>query len=199
LIRSIQKGFCVIRIFFTLSVFALVCVAVALLLGVRIGDLQGAAEPNVPSAIRDAIKERFSAHFSAGLVAAIVVIFANSISVTYFIGTGRWCKEVVERYSLDAALLRRSIALKRRTFPWAVSSMLVVVGVAALGAAADPGTALPNTADWVLPHFLAALASLAFLGLSFFVQAANIRAHYAVIGDIMTEVRKAREARGLAV
>jgi hypothetical protein len=77
--------------------------------------------------------------------------------------------------------------------------MLVVVGVAALGAAADPGTALPNTADWVLPHFLAALASLAFLGLSFFVQAANIRAHYAVIGDIMTEVRKAREARGLAV
>jgi hypothetical protein len=77
--------------------------------------------------------------------------------------------------------------------------MLVVVGVAALGAAADPGTGLPNTADWVLPHFLAGLAAMAFLAFSFFVQAANIRAHYGVIGDIMTEVRKAREARGLAV
>ena len=55
------------------------------------------------------------------------------------------------------------------------------------------------TADWVLPHFLAALAAMAFLVLSFLVQAANIRAHYDVIGDIMAEVRKAREARGLAV
>jgi hypothetical protein len=77
--------------------------------------------------------------------------------------------------------------------------MLFVVGVAALGAAADPGTGLPNTADWVLPHFFVALAAMAFLALSFFVQAANIRAHYDVIGDIMAEVRNAREARGLAV
>jgi hypothetical protein len=132
-------------------------------------------------------------------VAAIVVIFANSISVTYFIGTSRWCREVVEGYSLDANLLSRSVVLKRRTFPWAVSSMLVIVGVATLGAAADPGTGLPNTADWVLPHFFAGLLAMAFVGFSFFVQAANIRAHYGVINDIMFEVRKAREARGLAV
>jgi hypothetical protein len=189
----------VIRIFFTLAVFALVCVATALFLGIRVGDLHAAAEPDTPVDIREATKQRFSAHFSMGLAAAIVVIFANSISVTYFIGTSRWCKEVVEGYALDTQLLARSMSLKRRTFPWAVSSMLVIVGVAALGAAADPGTGLPNTADWVLPHFLSGLVAMAFLGLSFFVQAANIRAHYGVISDIMTEVRKARESRGLAV
>jgi len=189
----------VIRIFLMLAVFALACVAAALFLGIRVGDLHAMLDSATLPELREATIQRASVHRQAGLVAAIVVIFANSISVTYFIGTSRWCKEVVERYSLDAALLRRSIALKRRTFPWAVSSMLVVVCVAALGAAADPGTGLPNTAEWVLPHFLAALAALAFLGVSFFVQAANIRAHYAVIGDIMTEVRKAREARGLAV
>jgi hypothetical protein len=174
-------------------------VAAALFLGIRIGDLHAMLMADVLPEVRETTIERASIHRQAGLAAAIVVIFANSISVTYFIGTSRWCKEVVDRYSLDAELLKRSVALKRRTFPWAVSSMLAVVGVAALGAAADPGTALPNTADWVLPHFLAGLAAMAFLGFSFFVQAANIHAHYGVIGDIMAEVRKAREARGLAV
>jgi hypothetical protein len=189
----------VIRVFFTLAVFALVCVAAALFLGIQIGELHRVIEPDIPTELRQATIERASVHRQAGLVAAIVVIFANSISVTYFIGTSRWCREVVAGYSLDASLLGRSVTLKRRTFPWAISSMLVIVGVAALGAAADPGTALPNTADWVLPHFLAGLLAMAFLGFSFFVQAANIRAHYGVISDIMIEVRKAREARGLAV
>jgi hypothetical protein len=158
----------VIRIFFTLAVFALVCVAAALFLGVQVGELHEVIGPDVSPDMRQQTIERASVHRQAGLVAAIVVIFANSISVTYFIGTSRWCREVI-------------------------------VGVAALGAAADPGTGLPNTADWVLPHFLAGLVAMAFLGFSFFVQAANIRAHYGVIGDIMIEVRKAREARGLAV
>jgi hypothetical protein len=189
----------VIRIFFTLAAFALVCVAVALLLGIYVGDLHAMLKTEVLPEVRETTIERASIHRQAGLVAAIVVIFANSISVTYFIGTSRWCREVVEGYSLNPKLLARSVALKRRTFPWAVSSMLAIVGVAALGAAADPGTGLPKTADWVLPHFLAGLLAMAFLGFSFFVQAVNIRAHYRVIGDIMSEVRKAREARGLAV
>jgi hypothetical protein len=189
----------VIRIFFTLAVVALACVAVALFLGIQVGDLHAMIEPTTPPEVRETSIERASVHRQAGLVAAIVVIFANSISVTYFIGTSRWCREVVEGYSLDSDLLGRSVKLKRRTFPWAVSSMLIVVAVAALGAAADPGTGLPNTADWVLPHFLAGFLATAFLAYSFFVQGANIRAHYDVIGDIMTEVRKARQARGLAV
>ncbi|MEX2141565.1 MAG: hypothetical protein WD894_20030 [Pirellulales bacterium] len=188
-----------IRIFLTLAVFSLVCVAAALLLGIQVGDLHGVLDPSTPTAVRADTIERASVHRRAGVAAAIVVIFANSLAVTYFIGTSRWCKEVVASYSLDSKLLRRSMALKRRTFPWAVSSMLVIVAVVALGASADPGTGMENTADWVLPHVLGSLAALAFLVLSFFVQGSNIRAHYEVIKDIMTEVRRVREARGLAV
>jgi hypothetical protein len=189
----------VIRIFITLAIFSLACVAAALLLGVLIGDLHGVLDPETAETTRQTTIERASVHRRAGVAAAIVVIMANSLSVTYFIGTSRWCKEVVATYSLDAELLRRSVALKRRTFPWAVASMLSIVGVVALGASADPGTGLQNTVDWVLPHFLASFAALAFLVLSFMVQGANIRAHYRVINDIMAEVRRVREQRGLAV
>ena len=188
-----------IRIFFTLALFSLVCVAAALLLGIQVGDLHGVLDADTSDSVRQATIERASVHRRIGVAAAIVVIFANSLAVTYFIGTSRWCKEVVASYALDAELLRRSVALKRRTFPWAVSSMLMIVGVVALGAAADPGTGMQNTADWVLPHFLGSLAAIAFLVLSFFVQGSNIRAHYEVINDIMAEVRRVREERGLAV
>jgi hypothetical protein len=77
--------------------------------------------------------------------------------------------------------------------------MLLMVGVVALGAAADPGTGMQHTADWVLPHFVAGLGALAFVAFSFFVQATNIRAHYDVIGEIVAEVRKVRIERGLEV
>lgn len=186
-----------IRIFFSLAVVALACMAVALILGLAIGDLQSAHELG-PEALREVL-DRASMHRLAGLGAALVVILVNSIAVTYFVGTSRWCKEVVEMYQLDPALLARSQALKRRAFPWAVSSMLAVVALAALGAAADPGTGLPRTADWVLPHFLAALAGMAYVCLAFFVQAGNIRAHNGVIGEIVAEVRRIRIERGLEV
>jgi hypothetical protein len=189
----------VIRIFFTLAVFSLLCVAAAFMLGIYIGDLHGLLDPGATESVRDSTIDRASIHRRAGVAAAIVVVLANSLSVTYFIGTSRWCKEVVASYSLDSDLLRQSVTLKRRTFPWAVSSMLAIVGVVAMGASADPGTGMQNTADWVLPHFLASLAAMAFLVFSFFVQGSNIRAHYEVINAIMAEVRRVRVSRGLAV
>ena len=102
-------------------------------------------------------------HKMLGLASALIVVLVNSIVVTYFVGTGRWCKEVVEAYSLDVALIRRSVAIKRRTFPWAVAAMLVIVGVSALGAAADPGRMQPGTESWVIPHLIGALAGIAFI------------------------------------
>ena len=93
-------------------------------------------------------------HRMFGIASALVVVLVNSIAVTYFVGTSRWCREVVETYHLDAELVRRSAVLKRRAFPWAVAAMLVIVGVSALGAAADPATRHPWTANWVYPHLV---------------------------------------------
>ncbi len=187
-----------IRIFTTLSLLAGSLVVVTLLLGLYIGDLH---DPSL-LANRDALSSLVRLaiiHKMLGLASALVVVFVNSIVVTYFIGTGRWCKEVVETYSLDRTLLRRSTILKRRTFPWAVVCMLVIVGVIALGAAADPGRPNPGTELWVTPHLIGAFLGLAFVVATFFVEAQRIREHHVVIGDILAEVKRIRLERGLEV
>jgi hypothetical protein len=189
----------VTRIFFSLAVFSLLCVAAALLLGLYIGDLHGLMAADLSASERQVTIDRATAHRLAGLAAALVVILVNSIAVTYFIGTGRWCKEVVERYALDRELLGRSLAIKRRAFPWAIFSMLAMVGVVALGAAADPGTGLKDTEDWVLPHFAGSLALVGLLLAAYVVLAAKIRDHYDVINEIVAEVRRIRQERGLEV
>jgi hypothetical protein len=186
-----------IRIFFTLAVFAVLCLLVAMFLGWYIGDLQQVY--SLTSDAKDAILRRKQAHMLFGIGAALVVLLVNSIVVTYFIGTGRWCKEVVETYSLDRSLVSRSQKLKRQSFPWAVCSMVAVIVVVALGGAADPTTGAKATANWVMPHYIGALSTLAFIVFAFFVEGGNIRAHHNVINDIVAEVRRVRSERGLEV
>ncbi|HKD36099.1 MAG TPA: hypothetical protein VKB78_04840, partial [Pirellulales bacterium] len=138
-------------------------------------------------------------HKMFGLGSALVVVLVNSIVVTYFVGTSRWCKEVVETYSLAPELLRRSVVLKRRTFPWAVLSMLTAVAISALGAAADPGRLQPGTENWVYPHLIGALVGAGFIVWTFIIEAHRIHAHHSVITDILSEVRRIRTERGLEV
>ncbi|HEV2973313.1 MAG TPA: hypothetical protein VGY55_25320 [Pirellulales bacterium] len=186
-----------IRIFTTLALFTLALLAVTLLLGLYIGDLHEPGirqSPQLPKLLNLAI-----VHKMLGLASALAVVFVNSIVVTYFIGTSRWCKEVVETYSLDRELLRQSVILKRRTFPWAVLAMLAIVGVIALGAAADPGTGHPGTETWVIPHLIGALVGLAFIVWTFVIEAQRIRAHHEVITEILSEVKRIRAERGLEV
>jgi hypothetical protein len=117
--------------------------------------------------------------------------------LTYFIGTSRWCKEVTETYRLDPAPLRQSTLLKRRTFPWCVLGMLAVVGIGALGAASDPGTGRPNTADMASIHLIAALGGLAFIGWTYFQAWQNIAENQQVIQEIVGMVGRIRRERGL--
>ncbi len=137
-----------VRIFTSLAVIAVGIMIAALLVGLFLGDIHGK---------RDAETLRWaSVHRLLGVAAGILVVLVNSIVVTYFIGTSRWCKEVVETYQLNPELVRRSVALKRRAFPWALSGMLVIIGVTALGGAADPATLRQGTEWWVMPHLIGA-------------------------------------------
>jgi hypothetical protein len=179
------------RIFTSLAWFAVVMMAATLVLGLAIDNLH---EDHSPEMLRWA-----TVHRLAGVATALAVVLVHSIVVTYFIGTGRWCKEVSEAYALAPRFVRESTALKRRTFPWALGGMLAVVGVIALGAAADPATALPHTADWVIPHLVGALAGLAFTCWTFLVEWNNIHANHQVIDDVLAEVRRIRSERGLEV
>jgi len=142
-------------------------------------------------------RERMTLHMLLGAGGALVAILVNSITITYFVGTSRWCKEVCETYRLPAELHQRSTRLKRSTFPWAVTGVLAVIVVVALGAAADPsGANFRRAAQFVTPHYVAAMATLLVISWSFWVQINRIAANYAVIEDILGEVKRIRGEQG---
>lgn len=178
------------RIFTILAWLAILMVAANLILGLSLGDLHQ-LDPTV--------LQWAKVHRLLGVAAALAVVFANSIVVTYFIGTSRWAKEVVETYSLDLDFIRRTTALKRRTFPWATLSMLVIVGVISLGGAADPATGKPGTDFWKTPHLLGSIAGLAFIAWASVVEWNNIFQNQQAIHDILAEVRRIRQERGWEV
>src|SRR5436305_2548323 len=77
-------------------------------------------------------------HFLAGLSAALVTLLVHCLIFTYFLGTGRWVKEVGLAYDLpDADLPRTTRELKRATFPPALFAMLITIATSAAGAGAQ--------------------------------------------------------------
>ena len=180
------------RVFFSLATLSLLLILSAMIIGLTMGDLY--AQP-----VADETLTWARAHRLTGLAAALSVVFVNSIVVTYFVGTSRWCKEVVETYRLDPSLIRESAALKHRTFPWAVCGMLTVVGMTALGAAADPATFRPDTASWAAYHLAGALVGIGFILWVYFVCWSNIEANHHLVQRIVAETRRIRQERGLEV
>ncbi len=140
-------------------------------------------------------REPFWIHIWLGIVAVLVNLLVNSISITYFIGTSRWCSEVVEAYKLDSELADQSRRLKRRSFPWAFLGILVTLGIATLGAAGDPFSSTANPSTWVIAHWTLAMAGTILIGVAFVVQAMAIAANYQVINTIMQHVGERRASQ----
>ena len=144
-------------------------------------------------------RRRARIHMLLGILAGLVAILVNSISVTYFIGTGRWCKEVADTYDLDPSLAQRCNRLKRLTFAWALSGMLTVLLIVGLGGASDPGTLRSTTPQWVTPHLYAAWFGATWIAISFMLQMANIRSNSEIIDEVVQRVHDIRVERGLDV
>ncbi|HVU86877.1 MAG TPA: hypothetical protein VHD36_06125 [Pirellulales bacterium] len=183
------------KIFRVLAAFAVTFVVATLLLGL---SLRGYDIRDV----QDSAGQRWATvHRLSGVAAALAVVLVNSIVVTYFVGTSRWCKEVAETYQLPPTFVARSNAIKRRTFPLCVANMLIVVGIVALGGAGDPagtfrGTPPPGL-TWTNVHFMSAVLGICFIAWASFAQYHNIVANHAVITDVMSEVGRIRAERGL--
>src|ERR1700693_5815676 len=80
----------------------------------------------------------FLVHFNLGLFTAIGTLFVHCLIFTYFLGTGRWVKEVGLAYNLpDEPLPQLTRKLKRQTFPPALFAMLFAIATAAAGAGAQ--------------------------------------------------------------
>src|SRR5258708_39214750 len=77
----------------------------------------------------------FLLHFYLGLFSVIATLGVHCLIFIYFLGTGRWVKEVALAYRIpDAPLPRLTRELKRRTFPPALFAMLVPIAASAAGA-----------------------------------------------------------------
>jgi hypothetical protein len=179
------------RIFLTLASLSIILLVAAMMMGLSMGDLY---QRPVPS--RETLHWA-SLHRLTGVAAALMVVFVESVVVTYFIGTSRWCKEVVETYQLDRAAVSASNQLKRRTFPWALAGMLGVVAVIALGGAADPASLQPNTKAWANWHLIGAFLGIGLVAWTYLIAWNNIVANHSIITALVAEVARFRQDHGL--
>lgn len=184
------------RIFTSLASFTVLLMLVAIGLGLALH----AADPR--DLTSEAASPWYRTHFMVGVGVGLTVVLVNSLVMTWFIGTGRWCKEVVETYSLDRDFIARSTRLKRRAFPYVLTNMLIAIGVLCLGAAADPGSnlkvAAPGGLSWAQWHWLSAVGAVVAVAAASIVEWQTIRAKQQVIHDVMAAVNAARRQRGLA-
>jgi hypothetical protein len=171
------------RIFTTLAVF----LTLALLATFAVGLYCMALKDTDPLK-----KDVYLVHFTLGLFTAISVLFVHCIIFTYFLGTGRWVKEVGLAYGLpDARLPRQTRELKRSTFPAALFAMLITIATAAAGA----GRQL-EVWHWGI-HFTLAILTI-FINLwAFTVEYRNVSTNAQVIDAVLAEVDRIRAERGL--
>ena len=133
-----------------------------------------------------------SYHFYLGLFSVLGTLALHCLIFIYFLGTGRWVKEVAIAYSLpDQPYPKLTRELKRRTFPVALLAMLVPIGAAATGTAAGLGLW-----DWYY-HALLAAATMTVNVWAFVVEYRNVAINAGVIDSVMGEVERIRAERGL--
>ena len=134
----------------------------------------------------------FLAHFYLGLGTALLILLVHCLIFTYFLGTGRWVKEVGLAYKLrDEELPRATRELKRATFPPALFSMLIVIATSAAGAGR-----LMQDWPWQLHTALAFLTLLVNLW-AFYVEYHAVTENAQVIQAVLEEVDRIRGAAGL--
>lgn len=134
----------------------------------------------------------FLVHFNFGLFTAIATLLVHCLIFTYFLGTGRWVKEVGAAYHLpDEPLPKRTRELKRSTFPPALFAMLITIATAAAGAGAQL-----KAWPWPVHATLATLTLLINLW-AFVVEYRNVGINATIIDQVMDEVERIRAEHGL--
>jgi hypothetical protein len=131
-------------------------------------------------------------HVYLGLIAATTTLGVHSLVFIYFLGTGRWVKEVAIAYRItDEPLPKQTRELKRRAFPPALFAMLTPIAAAATGAGVAT-LAWP----WVL-HALLGVVTLLVNAWAFTVEYACVLTNGVLIDEVMREVDRIRTERGL--
>jgi hypothetical protein len=131
-------------------------------------------------------------HFLVGLCTALVTLLVHCLIFTYFLGTGRWVKEVKLAYNMaDEPLPRLTRDLKRRVFPPALFAMLAAAFTGAAGAAAHV-----QVWPWQIHASLATL-TIVINFWAFLIEYRCLQINARVLDDVLYEVDRIRSVRGL--
>lgn len=140
-------------------------------------------------------------HLFLGLLAGTTALGVHCVIFIYFLGTGRWVKEVAIAYQIpDDPLPKLTRTLKRQTFPPALFAMLIVIAATVAGAWAATSTTHDPAATkwWPWPvHATAATLALAINVWAFFVEYRAVAMNGRIIDEVMREVDRIRVERGL--
>jgi hypothetical protein len=137
-------------------------------------------------------KDVFLIHFHLGLWTSIGILLVHCIIFTYFLGTGRWVKEVAIAYRLpDEPLPRTTRELKRATFPPALFAMLIAIFTSAAGAGVHS-----QSWPWYV-HAAGAVFTLLINLWAFRVEYRNLAANIIVLQSVLEEVDRIRHEQGL--
>jgi hypothetical protein len=131
-------------------------------------------------------------HLILGLTGGILTLLVHCLIFTYFLGTGRWVKEVALAYRLpDEPWPKLTRELKRWTFPPALIAMLVTIAAAAAGMGVQV-----RAWPWYV-HGLLALTTLAVNFAAFVIEYRSVRTNADIIDQVLFEVDRIRTAHGL--
>jgi hypothetical protein len=135
----------------------------------------------------------FFVHYFLGLLTVTIgILGVHCLIFIYFLGTGRWVKEVTLAYQMpDAPNHKRTRELKRAAFPPALYSMLIGVAAAAAGEGA-------RFQDWHWTvHMTLAFATLLVNLWAFRIEYRCVAENAGVIRAVMEDVERIRRERGL--
>jgi hypothetical protein len=100
-------------------------------------------------------------HIVVAIVTVVIGLFSQSMTMFFFIGTG---KELKEKSNMDAAVLQRTRAFKSKVFPTAMYAMAVIMVTFIMGGGVGSG----KTPRWL--HDALAVASLLMFLRAYWVQ-----------------------------
>ena len=133
-------------------------------------------------------------HLYVALFAIIFNLGLHCLVFIYFLGTGRWVKEVAIAYQLpDEPLPKLTRELKRGTFPPALFAMLVPIAAGAAGMAN-----IHQLMSWTANlHFALAVVTLLINIWALRIEYRNVSTNAGVIDQVMAEVERIRAEKGL--
>jgi len=127
-------------------------------------------------------------HFLLGLLTTLTTLLVHSIVYTYFLGTGKWVKEVVHVYKMPEWVDAQAKKNKKKAFRFEFYCMALIGVTAWFGAASDARAFDPT---W---HLFVASLTLAFNFGAFAVEYVVIVAQARLLLEVKARADQQRQA-----